>query len=148
MGVHLAPHLPPVYHHPQLQQAPLGEVLHGHLHHSHSMDRRVLLPHGVAGECWEPLPSVFRAEVPPEGKPLGLLTLASFSVEHGIISVLTFLYANISCVPESRHHGLFPLRWEWGFGEETRKRLLWAWGMDKVVGPSFLGSPEECKGRK
>lgn len=50
MGVHLATHLPPVRHHPQLQQAPLGEVLHGHLPHRHAVDRCLLLPNGVAGE--------------------------------------------------------------------------------------------------
>lgn len=52
MGAQLAAHLPPVRHHPQLQQAPLGELLHGHLHHRHAVDRRLLLPDGVAGE-WQ-----------------------------------------------------------------------------------------------
>lgn len=50
VGVHLAAHLPPVRDHPQLQQAPLGEVLHGHLHHRHAVDCCLLLPDGVAGE--------------------------------------------------------------------------------------------------
>lgn len=53
MGVHLATHLSPVHHHPQLQQASLGEVLHGHLHHRHAVDRRLLLSNGVAGEWWQ-----------------------------------------------------------------------------------------------
>lgn len=53
MGVHLATHLPPVHHHPQLQQAPLGEVLHADLRHCHTVDRCFLLPDGVAGEWWE-----------------------------------------------------------------------------------------------
>lgn len=51
VGVHLAAHPPPVRDHPQLQQAPLGEVLHGHLRHRHALDRCLLLPDGVAGEC-------------------------------------------------------------------------------------------------
>ena len=53
VGIHLAAHLPPVHHHPQLQQAPLGEVLHAHLRHRHAMDRCLLLPDGVAGEWRE-----------------------------------------------------------------------------------------------
>lgn len=50
MGVHLAPHLSAMHHNPQLQQASLGEVLHGHLRHCHTLDRCLLLPDGVAGE--------------------------------------------------------------------------------------------------
>lgn len=52
MGAHLAAHLPPVRHHSQLQQASLGELLHGHLRRRHAVDRRLLLPDGVAGE-WQ-----------------------------------------------------------------------------------------------
>ena len=59
VGVHLAPELRPVLHRPQLQQAPLGEVVYGDLRFVHAVDRSLLLHDGVDGEsrtpgCWVP----------------------------------------------------------------------------------------------
>lgn len=54
MGVHLAPELCLVLHCPQLQQAPLGEVVYGDLRFLHAVDRSLLLHDGVDGESRAP----------------------------------------------------------------------------------------------
>ena len=59
VGIHLAPELRLVLHRPQLQQAPLGEVVYGDLRFVHAVDRSLLLHDGVDGEsrtpgCWVP----------------------------------------------------------------------------------------------
>lgn len=40
-----------VLHHPEQWQASLGEILHVVLPPVHSLDRRLLLLHGLDGEC-------------------------------------------------------------------------------------------------
>lgn len=40
-----------VLYNPQLCQGSLGEILHGFLHPVHHLDRRLLLLHGLDGEC-------------------------------------------------------------------------------------------------
>lgn len=40
-----------LFYHPQLCQSSLGEMLHAVFHPVHSVDRHLLLLHGVDGEC-------------------------------------------------------------------------------------------------
>lgn len=50
VGVFLAINLHLVLHHPELQPATLGELLHADIHSFHSMDCHLLLPYGLDGE--------------------------------------------------------------------------------------------------
>lgn len=40
-----------LFYHPQLCQSSMGEMLHAVFHPVHSVDRHLLLLHGVDGEC-------------------------------------------------------------------------------------------------
>lgn len=46
----MAPAPAALFYHPELCQSSLGEVLHAVLHPVHSVDRHLLLLHGVDGE--------------------------------------------------------------------------------------------------
>lgn len=46
----LARERPAPLHRPQLQPAAVGALVPAHLPHLHSLDRSVLLPHGLDGE--------------------------------------------------------------------------------------------------
>lgn len=53
MGIHLATEFCLILHCTQLQQAPLGEMVHGDVRFLHTVDRSLLLRDGVDGECVE-----------------------------------------------------------------------------------------------
>lgn len=56
MGVHLATEFRLILHCTQLQQAALGEMVHGDVCFLHAVDRSLLLHDGVDGECnWDPM---------------------------------------------------------------------------------------------
>lgn len=51
MGIHLATEFCLILHCTQLQQAPLGEVVHGDICFLHAVDCSLLLHDGVDGKC-------------------------------------------------------------------------------------------------
>lgn len=53
MGIHLAPEFCLIFYCTQLQQAPLGKVVHGDICFFHAVDRSLFLHDGMDGKCIE-----------------------------------------------------------------------------------------------